>query len=54
MDELHDLANQLRGLTGQRYSPEQSSLVREALRSKWEGIQSLAIKTLGQWVAASP
>jgi len=48
MDELRDLAGQLRGLAGQRYSPERSALVRAALESRWEGIQSVALKTLGR------
>lgn len=49
MDDLQDQAEKLRGLGDCKPNSERMSIVREALSSKWEGVQSIALRVLGQW-----
>jgi hypothetical protein len=42
-------ANALRGLGRSKPNATRIKLVEEALSSKWEGTQSLALQTLAQW-----
>ena len=49
MDQLHVKAERLRALLKDRPGPAAWSDVRDALDSKWEGIQSLALQVLGVW-----
>jgi HEAT repeat protein len=48
-DIIAELTRQVRACAGAPRSPECRALVREALQSKWEGVQSVAIQTLGAW-----
>lgn len=49
MDRLQDDAVKLKDLAGRRPTPERRALVREALASKWEGTQSIALQVLAAW-----
>ena len=49
MSELASEADALRGLGQRKPTAARIGIVEQALSSKWEGIQSLALQTLGQW-----
>lgn len=46
---IAELTRQIRECADAPPSPHRRALVREALQSKWEGVQSVAIQTLGAW-----
>lgn len=49
MDRLQEEAEKLRRLGYSKPNCTGMSIVREAMSSKWEGIQSIALQVLGQW-----
>jgi hypothetical protein len=49
MDELTVEAKALEGLSALKPTPARRALVEQALASKWEGTQSIALTTLGAW-----
>jgi hypothetical protein len=49
MDELQRQSDEIRKLAGRRPTPDRRRVLTEALRSKWEGSQALAVKTLAEW-----
>jgi len=49
MNGLQGEAEKLRRLGNLKPNPERMTLVKEALSSKWESVQSIALQVLGQW-----
>jgi HEAT repeat protein len=49
MDELKDLTERIHALAEMPETPGRRALAYDALGNKWEGIQAIAIQTLGRW-----
>jgi hypothetical protein len=46
---LHSEAEELKSLTGLKPTPSRRAFAQQALGSKWEGSQALALKALARW-----